>query len=93
MNTNASQMSQMIASFSPASNQRRWVRGNNAAIFDGRQWGYFRRRDVIEDVMVEAPYDHEDAGRWVSQSVSVWVHSSGMQFDSLADAQAWWQSA
>ena len=78
--------------FAPAQNQRRWVRDRFAAIYDGREWGHFRRRDNVNDVMVEAPYDHEDAGRWESRSESVWVHSSGMEFSSLDDAAAWWQS-
>lgn len=79
----------IIMIFSPASNQRRWVRGNTAAIRGRNAWVFFHRNDHIENVMFDAPYDHNDAGEWRTESRSFWVASVGVRFNSLDSAQEW----
>lgn len=78
------------AVFSPAPGQRRWVRDRHAALLGRRQWVRLIRVDRPMDVMVEAPYDHNDAGAWERRCVSVWqVPAVGAEFASLAAAAAW----
>ena len=78
------------AVFAPVAGQRRWVRDRHAAIRSRRQWVRLIRVDRPVAVMADAPYDHNDAGQWVQQSVSVWqIPCIGASFPSLAAAAAW----
>lgn len=78
------------AVFSPAAGQRCWVRDRAAAIRGRRQWVHFVRVDRSHQVMVEAPYDHNDSGQWERRCRSVWqCPSVGAEFPRLADAAAW----
>ena len=78
------------APFSPAPGQPRWARGRHAAIRGQRQWVRLIRIDRLSSAMVDAPYDHNDAGAHVRQSVSVWqIPCVGASFSSLRDAAAW----
>lgn len=78
------------AVFAPAPQQRRWVRDRHAAIRGRRQWVRLIRVDRAVSVMADAPYDHNDAGRWVQQRYSVWqVPAVGAVFPSLDAAAAW----
>jgi hypothetical protein len=76
--------------FYPADDQRRWVRDRHAAIRRDRQWIRLIRIDRVDRVMVDAPHDHEDSGRWMRQSASVWaIPAVGASFASLDDAAEW----
>lgn len=76
--------------FAPAPGQRRWVRDRHAAIKGRRQWVRLIRVDRAVSVMADAPYDHNDAGRWERRCVSVWqVPAVGAEFASLREAAAW----
>ena len=78
------------APFSPAPGQRRWVRGQHAAIRGRRQWVRLIRVDRLSSAMADAPYDHNDSGAHVRQSASVWqVPCVGACFPNLNAAAAW----
>jgi hypothetical protein len=86
MNSQASRPAQ----FAPAPGQRRWVRDWQAAIRGRRGWVHLIRVDQVVSVMVEAPYDHNDAGQWERRCFSRWqCPSVGAEFPSLAAAAAW----
>lgn len=81
------------AVFSPAPGQRRWVRDSQAAIRGRRGWVHFIRVERVDCVMVDAPYDHNDAGQWERRCRSVWqCPSVGAEFPSLNQAAAWVES-
>ena len=77
--------------FQPAPNQRRWVRDRQAFIrSEGGQWFHFTRVDVVTEHMVEAPYDHNDVGRWASTVQSYWRCAvTGANFASIREAVQW----
>jgi len=80
------------AVFAPAPGQRRWVRDQRAAVFAPAQgrWVHFVRIDQPVAVMVDAPYDHADAGAWQRRCRSCWQHPpTGACFAALDDAAAW----
>lgn len=81
----------MNTQFSPASNQQRWVRDRQAAIRNRRgNWIHFNRIDRIENVMIDAPYDHNDSGAFSSSSRTFWYcESVDASFNSMNDAYNW----